>query len=125
MTELKRLPIKYIRDYMKKHYKTREYCFVCGSVESLELHHIYSVSQLFEDWCKVNRVREPKTIEEMNKIREQFCQDEEERLNNSNLYTLCKAHHQRLHSIYGQKYSNHIASKVIRWLEIQKEKHSG
>lgn len=110
---------------MKKHYKARECCFVCGSVDALELHHIYSVSQLFEDWCKAKRVREPKTVEEMKEIREQFCQDEEERLSNSNLYTLCKMHHQRLHSIYGQKYSNHISSKVIRWLEIQKEKHSG
>lgn len=125
MSELKRLPIKYIRDYMKKHYKARDCCFVCGSNKELELHHIYSVSQLFEDWCTLHKIREIKSVEEMNLIRSQFCQDEEERLSNENLYTLCKTHHQRLHSIYGQKYSNHLAAKVIRWLEIQKEKHSG
>ena len=124
MSELKRIPIKYIRDYMKKHYKARDCCFVCGSTERLELHHIYSVSQLFDDWCKQNSVKQIDTVEEMNSIRERFCQDEEERLSNSNLYTLCKPHHERLHSIYGQKYSNHLAQKVIRWLTIQKDKHS-
>jgi len=125
MSELKRLPVKYIRDYMKKSYKARDCCFVCGNTQQLELHHIYSVSQLFEDWCKKNKIRDITTLEQITQVRELFCRDEEERLSNINLYTLCKSHHQRLHSIYGQKYSNHLANKVIRWLEIQKEKNLG
>ena len=46
MRELKRFPIKYIRDFIKKDYKLRDKCFICGSSEKLELHHLYSVSEL-------------------------------------------------------------------------------
>ena len=31
MTSLKRFPIKYIRDFIKKDYKLRDECYVCGT----------------------------------------------------------------------------------------------
>ena len=61
----------------------------------------------------------------MQSVREQFVAAEKERLSNDHLYTLCKAHHTQLHSIYGQNYHNGLAPKVLRWMEIQKEKHAG
>ena len=123
MTELKRIPIKYIRDYIKKDYKLRDECYICKEKENLELHHIFSISQLFEDWCIKNKVCKFDTVEEIKDIRVKFYDDESDRLNNNNLYTLCKQHHERLHNIYGQRYSNHLSNKIINWLEIQKEKH--
>ena len=123
MSDLKRIPIKYIRDYIKKDYKLKDCCYICGSTEKLELHHIYSISQLFEEWCLKHKIKEIDTIDTIKDLRVRFYADEFDRLSNNNLYTLCKIHHERLHNIYGQRYSNHIAVKIINWLSIQKEKH--
>lgn len=123
MTELKRIPIKYIRDYIKKDYKIRDECYICKSTQSLELHHIYSISQLFETWCIKNKISEVISVDAIKELRVRFYEDEYASLNNDNLYTLCKSHHERLHNIYGQRYSNHVAPKIINWLEIQREKN--
>ena len=37
--------------------------------------------------------------------------------------TLCKAHHQRLHSIYGKRPKLVTALKQKRWVDKQREKH--
>lgn len=123
MSELKRFPIKYIRDYIKKDYKIRDKCYICGSEANLELHHLYSVSQLFERWCSENKVTEIDTVEKITSLREKFAIDCKESLDHHNLFTLCKNHHQRLHNIYGQNYSNHLVPKIKNWLDIQKDKH--
>jgi len=123
MSQLKRFPIKYKRDYIKKDYKIRDECFICGTKENLELHHLFSVSQLFNDWCLKNKVTEIDSVEKITSLREIFSVDCKESLDHHNLYTLCKNHHQRLHNIYGQRYSNHLVPKIRNWLEIQKEKH--
>ena len=123
MSQLKRFPIKYIRDYIKKDYKLKDKCYICGSKEKLELHHLFSVSQLFEQWCFENKVTEINTVEKITSLREIFAVDCKESLDHHNLYTLCKTHHQRLHNIYGQNYSNHLVPKIKNWLEIQKDKN--
>lgn len=123
MGDLRRIPIKYIRDFIKKDYKLRDECYICRSKENLELHHIYSISQLFEDWCNKNSIRDVSSVEDIKNIRVRFYEDEFSRLSNENLFTLCKSHHERLHNIYGQRYSNHVASKIINWLSLQREKN--
>ena len=123
MSQLKRFPIKYIRDYIKKDYKLKDKCYICGSKEKLELHHLFSVSQLFEQWCSENKVTEIDTVEKITSLSEIFAVDCKESLDHHNLYTLCKTHHQRLHNIYGQNYSNHLVPKIKNWLEIQKDKN--
>jgi 5-methylcytosine-specific restriction endonuclease McrA len=122
MSNLRRIPIKYIRDYIKKDYKLRDECYVCKCTDKLELHHMYSISQLFEGWCTKNKITEVESVEVIKEIRIKFYNDEAERLSNDNLYTLCKTHHERLHNIYGQRYSNHMSPKIIKWLELQREK---
>jgi 5-methylcytosine-specific restriction endonuclease McrA len=123
MSDLKRIPIKYIRDFIKKDYKLENCCFVCDKTATLELHHIYSISELFNGWCDKNNIDKVDSVEIINDLRVRFYDDEYERLKNDNLYTLCKNHHERLHNIYGQRYDNVMAKKVINWLNIQKEKH--
>lgn len=123
MSELKRIPVKYIRDFIKKDYKLKDNCVICSASEELELHHIYSLSELWNNWCKKNKIPEITTVEQINEYREVFQRDELERLSNDNLYTLCKKHHEQLHKIYGQRYANHLAPRVINWLKIQKEKN--
>lgn len=123
MTELKRERVKYIRDYIKKDYKLRDCCFVCGSTMSLELHHMYSVSELFSEWCKKNKIVDINTVAEITALREVFARDCSKELSHENLYTLCSVHHKQLHNIYGQTYANYLAPRIINWLTIQKEKH--
>lgn len=121
---MKRLSVKYIRDYIKKDYKVKDKCYICNSIENLELHHLYSLSELFNNWCDKNKINtDTITVDSIKQLREIFYKEEEEKLNNNNLYTLCKMHHERLHNIYGQRYSNFLASKVYNWLNIQKEKY--
>jgi len=123
MTELKRPFIKMVRDYIKKDYKKDSKCFACKSTSNLELHHLYSLSELLNNWLDSNKITNVDTIEQASELRELFVQDNAEKLSNNNLVTLCKAHHNNLHSIYGQRYSNHLVPKVSKWLNIQREKY--
>ena len=123
MTSLKRFPIKYIRDFIKKDYKIRDECYVCGSKESLELHHLYGLSELFNAWCVKNLIRVDNSVEQIKELRTIFAEEEKDKLSNKNLYTLCKIHHVRLHTVYGQRYANYLAPKIKNWLDIQKEKN--
>lgn len=123
MSNLKRLPVKFVRDYIKKDYKLKDCCFICGSIEELELHHLYSVSELFNNWCTKNKIMHIKDDEHIKQLRVQFAEDCAEDLSHNNLYTLCKLHHVRLHTIYGQSYANHLAPKIKSWIYLQKEKN--
>jgi hypothetical protein len=70
-----------------------------------------------------NNIKEVDSVDIIKNLRVKFYEDEFPRLSNDNLYTLCKVHHERLHNIYGQRYSNNIAVKIINWLKLQREKN--
>ena len=123
MNQLKRFPIKYIRDFIKKDYKLRDECFICGSKEKLELHHLLSISELFNKWCFKNKINAIDDVDYIKKLRIEVAKDCEEELSHKHLFTLCSLHHKQLHSIYGQTYSNHLAPKIKNWLDIQKAKN--
>lgn len=123
MSDLKRERVKYIRDYIKKDYKLRDCCYICSVTSNLELHHLYSVSELFNQWCKKNGIKEINTEAEIKSIRVQFAADCATDLANDNLFTLCGKHHKQLHNLYGQTYANSMAPKIKNWIEIQKVKH--
>jgi 5-methylcytosine-specific restriction endonuclease McrA len=123
MNNLTRLPVKWVRDYIKKDYKLRDYCYICNSTSALELHHLYSVSELFNTWCSKNKINNISSDEQIIDLRVQFAEDNKEYLGNDNLYTLCSNHHKRLHNIYGQRYANSMVPKVKNWLETQKVKN--
>lgn len=123
MTDLKREQVKYIRDFIKKDYKLRDKCFICDSTSNLELHHLYSVSELFNQWCTKNGVRNITTEAQIKQLRVQFAEDCSELLGHEHLFTLCSEHHKRLHNIYGQTYANSMAPKIKNWIELQKVKN--
>ena len=125
MSVLKRFPIKYVRDFIKKDYKLKTRCYICGSAEKLELHHLYSLSQLWEQWCKEYNFKQVENVEIIKQLRVRFAKDYKEYLKSDNLYTLCKSHHLKLHTLYGQNYSNHLVPKVKKWMNLQKEKIIG
>ena len=122
---LKRIPIKYIRDYIKKEYKYDTCCYICGSKDKLELHHVYSISELFQRWCKENKIDKIEDVAYIKEIRIKFKEDYDEYLSSKNLFTLCNFHHALLHNLYGQVYPISFDKKIINWINIQKEKHNG
>ena len=74
MAELKRDKIKYVRDYAKSGYPKKSSCEVCGSTENLDFHHFYSMTPLFDKWCKKNKIQ-IKTEEDILKARVDFVKD--------------------------------------------------
>lgn len=119
--QLTRLPVKWLRDGIKSKYKEKEPCYICGSEQQVELHHLYSVSELWNTWLRTNKVTIISDKDVLDN-RRQFEQDNEQFLHNDNLFSLCKVHHQRLHHLYGKSYSNYMAAKVLVWINTQRDK---
>ena len=119
-TNLKRLPVKYIRDRAKSAYDKDDHCEVCGTEEDLEFHHYYSIDLLFTKWCKTNGIKVVSTEDIL------ACRDEFIAEHNNELYeeavTLCNTHHKRLHKIYGQKPTLPTGPKQKRWVAKQQDK---
>lgn len=123
MTKLTKYPVKIVREYIKKDYKARDCCYVCGSTEKLELHHLYSLSETWNKWLDSKNIRHLESNEQVMELRVDFAKECAEPLSNKHLITLCDIHHKQLHNIYGQRYSNHLAPKIQKWLDIQREKN--
>jgi len=121
MGELKRDPVKYIRDGIKSQYVKESECYICGSEEDLQFHHIYSVAELYHKWARKNK-KNPLTAEAAFIIRDEFLEEHQDEMVNQ-AYTLCKTcHNVRLHGIYGKSPSLGTAKKQERWLNIQRNK---
>ena len=124
MAELKRDPIKYIRDKAKAKYEKGSEYEICGTKVKLDFHHYYTLSPLYHQWIEAKKKIRPDhyTNEYIVIWREEFIEDNWQELYFDTV-TLCKPHHQKLHSIYGRNPPLHTAKKQMRWVEIQREKH--
>lgn len=116
MKNFKREPVKTVRDGMKSDYKDREPCYICGSTDQIELHHLYCVSELWNEWTKKNNIVVT-SDSEVRERREEFMKAYEVELSNDNLYSLCKKHHTKLHQLFGKSYSSYFTPKVMTWLD--------
>jgi phage anti-repressor protein len=119
--KLKRDPIKYIRDRAKAAYNKGSHCYICNTTEKLDFHHFYTLTPLFNKWCRDNKIV-INTEEDILAVRDRFIEE-----NRPELYdhavTLCHAHHMKLHSIYGKDPALTTATKQMNWVKIQREKH--
>lgn len=122
MTDLKRDPIKYVRDAAKSAYDKGNKCEVCGSSEQLDFHHYYSLSPLFAKWCKKNKIK-IKTEEDILAVRGRFIEEHHDELYVHGI-TICRSLHQKLHSIYGKDPALGTAKKQMGWIEKQRLKHA-
>jgi len=120
VSDLKRWPVKYIRDGAKSAYKKDIECYVCGINKNLELHHTHSISQLFKNYCNTAGIRIEK-LEDILQHRDQFI-DQHRKEIYEDVYTLCKICHLRLHKLFGQRPALVTASKQSTWLDKLKEK---
>jgi hypothetical protein len=119
MSELKRLPVKYIRDLAKSDYEKEAECYICDSPDELEFHHYYSVSELYKKWLKKNKLKSEDVMDH----REAFIEEHHQEMYEHTV-TLCSFHHnERLHQIYGRNPTLGTAKKQMRWVEKQRVKN--
>ena len=119
--DLKRDLVKYVRDKAKSKYNKATQCYICGETENLDFHHFYGMTELLETWLKSKKITITSADEIMN-LRELFIEEYTNEIYHE-AATLCKAHHQMLHSIYGKRPKLVTALKQKRWVNIQREKH--
>tara|TARA_B100001250_G_scaffold345531_1_gene314990 strand:- start:213 stop:584 length:372 start_codon:yes stop_codon:yes gene_type:complete len=119
--DLKRDLVKYVRDKAKSKYNKDTQCYICGETDNLDFHHFYGMTELLETWLKRNKITITSADEIMN-LRELFIEEYTNEIYQE-AATLCRAHHQRLHSIYGKRPKLVTALKQKRWANIQREKH--
>ncbi len=117
----KRIPVKWIRDRAKGAYEKQGHCWICGTSQDLELHHLKSITLLLEQWAK-NQGLTLDTDDEVLRVRDQFIQEHHRELYDE-VYTLCNRHHVQLHSVYGKSPQLSTSSRQERWIELQRQKH--
>jgi 5-methylcytosine-specific restriction endonuclease McrA len=121
VSELKRLPVKYIRDRAKSRYQKGSSCEICGTTEELQFHHLHTVDLLWEKWVKAQGL----TIDSVDDIlncRDDFIAEHEYELYTATA-TLCKVcHNSKLHKVYGKTPALSTAEKQRRWIDKQRLK---
>lgn len=117
---MKREAVKYIRDKAKSAYIKRTSCYVCGTSRNLELHHVFSISELFTIWCRKAGIviRNEKDILAH---REAFIEAHHKEIYDD-VFTLCKEHHKKLHSLFGQHPRLPTGPKQILFLNKLRKK---
>jgi hypothetical protein len=118
LAELKRYPVKYIRDKVKSNYPDKVDCTICGATEQLHYHHYTSLAQLYNKWAKDNQVVTD-TVEQILEVRDIFIEKYWEELVNMGA-CLCKKHHEMLHKIFGKDPSLATSGKQERWVGKQR-----
>lgn len=115
--------VKKVRAKSKAQYykHKQDKCFICGSSEKLELHHINPLANIVTEYLKTIEKGDKSDAELVNDIIEN-CQDI---FDPDNLVTLCKTHHYYLHNLFGASYSAKTANKVKNYLIKQKERKDG
>ena len=121
MVDLKRDPIKYVRDKAKSAYAKEGHCHVCGDTNNLDFHHYYSLTPLFNKWCKKNKIS-VKTEDDILAVRDRFIAEHHEEIYIQAI-TICNSLHEKLHSIYGKDPPLATAKKQMNWIAKQKEKN--
>lgn len=116
----KRLAVKWIRDKAKRAYEKESECYICGSRSDLELHHTHSITLLLEKWS-YEKGYDVSTDDGILNVREEFIEEHKKELY-EDVYTLCNAHHVKLHMVYGKTPQPGSESKQERWISLQKEK---
>lgn len=120
MSDLKRYPVKYLRDYCKSKYIKGTECEICGTTENLHFHHFYTISVLVNKWFETHPM--VTTRDEVFAWREEFESQHPVELYDEAV-TLCKTHHEQLHKVYGKNPELTTAKKQARWVQRMKEKH--
>lgn len=118
-----RIAVKWVRDKSKAAYEKKGFCYVCGTEQDLELHHLHSITILLETWAKAKGY-DISTDEGILEVRDEFIEQHHTEIYDL-VYTLCNPHHVKLHGVFGKAPASSSVDKQKRWLDIQKAKIEG
>lgn len=116
-----RLAVKWIRDKAKAAYEKQDTCYICGTQQDLELHHVYSITRLLERWSE-QKGYDVSTDDGILAVRDEFIAEHHRELYDL-VYTLCNKDHVKLHGIYGKKPALGSETKQSNWIERQRLKY--
>ena len=117
MSKTPRLFVKQIRDKQRSTEQQKISCFVTGRTDNLELHHLYSLSDLVNTFLLRNTL----TSDNRSELRDKFLAEFRDKVDEQ--YVLTKEVHARLHNLFGGKYSVGVVPKVRTWLTNQRAKN--
>lgn len=118
----KRIGVKWVRDKAKAAYQKQGACYICGTTEDLELHHLHSITVLLNTWAKANGY-DISTDEGILAVRDEFIETHHDEIYDK-VFTLCNRHHIALHGVYGKTPQPGSEPKQERWIEAQKAKYT-
>ena len=119
-TNNNRIPVKWVRDKAKAAYDKKDTCYICGTTEDLELHHLASITLLLNNWAE-KMSYDISTDEGILAVRDEFIETFHKEIYDD-VYTLCNKHHVKLNGVYGKAPELNTADKQRRWIDIQKAK---
>lgn len=118
-----RIPVKWVRDRAKAAYEKQSHCYVCGTNNDLELHHLHSITVLLNRWSE-RKGYDISTDEGILAVRDEFINEHRIELYDL-VYTLCNKHHVSLHGVYGKTPLPGSEERQKNWIEKQKAKAEG
>lgn len=118
-----RIPVKWIRDKAKAAYEKQTECYVCGTHDDLELHHLHSITILLNRWAD-RKNYDISTDDGILAVRDEFIAEHKIELYDL-VYTLCNKHHVALHGVYGKAPAPGSEQRQKNWIEKQKAKFEG
>jgi 5-methylcytosine-specific restriction endonuclease McrA len=118
----KRIAVKHVRDKAKAAYEKASECYVCGTQQDLELHHLHSITLLLNNWAQ-RQGYDISTDAGILAVRDEFIAEHQSELYDQ-VFTLCNKHHVALHGVYGKSPDSTSPPRQQRWLELQKAKHT-
>ena len=122
-TNNNRIPVKWVRDKAKAAYEKKEHCYICGTSEDLELHHLASITLLLNGWAD-RKSYDISTDDGILAVRDEFIAEHHKEIYDD-VFTFCNHHHVKLHGVYGKAPPLNSADKQRKWIEIQKAKLEG
>lgn len=116
----KRDAISLMRDGIKARYHKESCCAICGTEDSLEIHHYHTVALLvkkFAQEMQLDFTDQEIVLSNRSKFYEKYGHELV-----VDTVTLCTTHHQLLHKVYTKEPPLFSAPKQRSWVETQKEK---
>jgi len=120
---MKREEVKYVRDGIKARYPSGAMCQISGETSNIQMHHYYSVSELWAKWKRKNKIKIT-CLEDVLEHRERFYEEHTKELLEDVAF-LTKEWHDRLHTYFGQHPSLGTAKAQKNWVRKCSEKHKG
>lgn len=115
----------YVRDGIKQEYqkKKKNECYICGDTINLEVHHLFSLSVLFDEWLKEKFIPKKSIVflEQIKSLRSQFYVDKKKELDS--VITLCQSHHDKLEYYFGKKPRLSKVDAMSRYIMNERKKH--